>query len=111
MGKDIISTIKELKTIMNMNVFCFGIGFDFSFERELAEKYGIHVFAFDPSPEVVEEMTHWDVQGLEYYPYGLSDKDVKRCFINRVLNRIIQNTLHHGPVPKKLRCRFIAFQH
>lgn len=40
----------------HLTAYSFGIGFDYSFELELAEKYGMEVYAFDPSPEVVKEM-------------------------------------------------------
>ena len=61
--------------------FSFGIGFDFSFELQLIEKYGVEVYAFDPSPEVVNTMftTKLPVQ-FHYYPYGLSDQDGKKSF-------------------------------
>lgn len=64
-----------------VTAFSFGIGFDFSFERELAEKYNVNVFAFDPSPEVVRSMKEEKLpDNLKYYPYGLSDKDEKKTF-------------------------------
>lgn len=61
--------------------YSFGIGFNYSFERELAEKYGVEVYAFDPSPEVVEEMKKQELpKNLHYFPYGLSDKDAEKSF-------------------------------
>lgn len=64
-----------------LTAYSFGIGFDFSFEMELAQKYGMDVYAFDPSPEVIEEMERKDFpKNLKYYPYGLSDEDGLKTF-------------------------------
>ncbi len=61
--------------------FSFGIGYDDSFERELIEKYGVEVFAFDPSPEVVRAMEGQVLPtGYHYFPYALSDVDEKKTF-------------------------------
>lgn len=61
--------------------YSFGIGFDFSFERELAERHNMEVYAFDPSPEVVEDMKKQKLQEkIKYYPYGLSDEDALKTF-------------------------------
>lgn len=65
----------------SLTAYSFGIGFDFSFEMELVQKYGMEVHAFDPSPGVVEEMQRQNLpDGLRYYPYGLSDQDALKTF-------------------------------
>lgn len=64
----------------DMLVYSFGIGFDYSFETELVERYGATVYAFDPSPEVVEKMKEAIPERLLYYPYGISDKDEIKTF-------------------------------
>lgn len=65
----------------NAVAYSFGVGFDYSFELELVEKYGLKVYAFDPSPGVKEEMTHQVLpERLEYYAYGLSDVDAVKTF-------------------------------
>lgn len=65
----------------DLTAFSFGIGYDFSFEKELAEKYGMDVYAFDPSPEVVEDMKAQKLPAnMRYYPYGLSDEDTVKAF-------------------------------
>lgn len=61
-------------------VYTFGIGFDYSFEKELVDKYEANVYAFDPSPEVVEKMKDEKREKLKYFPYGISDRDEKKTF-------------------------------
>lgn len=61
--------------------FSFGVGFDYTFEKELVEKYGAVVYAFDPTPEVIEYMKKSDIPAkLHYFPFGLSDKDGEKEF-------------------------------
>lgn len=70
-----------LEPSKQLTAYSFGIGFDFSFEKELAEKYGIEVYAFDPSPEVVQDMDRQVLpENLKYYAYGLSDQDMLKTF-------------------------------
>lgn len=64
----------------NCIVYSFGIGFDYSFEIELTEKYGATVYAFDPSPEVVEKMGRDVHERIKYYPYGIADKNEMKSF-------------------------------
>jgi len=65
----------------NKVAYSFGIGFDFTFEKELSEKYEVSVYAFDPSPEVIEEMQSQKLpEKLKYYPYGLSNEDAEKVF-------------------------------
>lgn len=72
---------KLLNGFTNLVAYSFGIGFDFSFEKELAEKYNINVYAFDPSPEVVKSMEMEKLPvNMHYYEYGLSDQDGKKEF-------------------------------
>ena len=75
----IIPSLLEKKN--DLRAYCFGIGFDFSFELELAQRYGMEVYAFDPSPEVIEDMkSRMLPQKLNYYPYGLSNEDALKSF-------------------------------
>lgn len=70
-----------IKGKKDLTAYSFGIGNDFSFELELAQKYDMKVYAFDPSPEVVENMQKQSLPGnLRYYPYGLSDTDALKTF-------------------------------
>jgi len=61
--------------------FSFGVGFDYTFEKELAEKYGVVVYAFDPTPEVIKYMKESNVpEKVHYFPFGLSDRDGEKEF-------------------------------
>lgn len=61
--------------------FSFGVGFDYTFEKELVEKYGAVVYAFDPTPEVIRYMEEGDVpEKLHYFSFGLSDRDGEKEF-------------------------------
>lgn len=60
--------------------FCFGIGYDYTFEQDLCQKYHMNVYAFDPSLEVVEKMKKDQTPNLKYYPYGLGDMDGKKIW-------------------------------
>ncbi len=72
---------KLLEGKQGLVAYSFGIGYDFSFETELADKYNVQVLAFDPSPEVVEDMENQELgDNLRYYPYGLSDEDALKTF-------------------------------
>jgi FkbM family methyltransferase len=56
--------------------YCGGVGEDASFERELARRYGCHVFAFDPTPRSIryarEELAG---SGVSFLPYALGSED------------------------------------
>ncbi len=71
----------HLEGVTDPVCFSFGVGFDYTFEKELAEKYGAVVYAFDPTPEVIRYMEDSDVpEKLHYFPYGLSDQDGEKEF-------------------------------
>lgn len=64
--------------------YTFGIGYDYSFEQELCTKYGMNVYAFDPSPGVVDKMKYDRTPKLHYYPYGIGDSDgIKKWHVPR----------------------------
>lgn len=75
----VVSKLLEKRT--GLVAFSFGIGYDFSFELELAEKYQMQVYAFDPSPEVIQKMKEFELpDNFEYFAYGLSDEDSEKVF-------------------------------
>jgi FkbM family methyltransferase len=57
-------------------VYSFGIGHDISFDLELIEKFGLNVFAFDPTPRSIAWLESQTLpSSYRYYPFGLSDYD------------------------------------
>ena len=62
-------------------VFSFGIGWDYSFERELIERFHATVYAFDPTPEVEHNLRNYPApDGFVFTPVGLSDADTVKEF-------------------------------
>lgn len=57
--------------------YCAGIGEDLSFEQELATKYGMEVYAFDPTPVSIEYATSRvpAVPRLHFLPLGWWSSD------------------------------------
>ena len=56
--------------------YCFGIGEDLEFERQLVTRYGLRVFAFDPTPSTVQWIEGQQLPSpLEYLQLGLADYD------------------------------------
>jgi FkbM family methyltransferase len=57
-------------------VYSFGIGRDISFDLALIEKFGLRVFAFDPTPKSIAWLESQQLPPqFQYYPWGLSDHD------------------------------------
>jgi len=57
--------------------YCAGIGEDLSFEQQLATKYGMEVYAFDPTPHSIEYATKHApaVPRLRFFPIGWWSSD------------------------------------
>ena len=54
-------------------VYSFGIGTDISFDLELIKKFGVSVFAFDPTPKSIEWLRLQDLpETFRYFPIGLA---------------------------------------
>jgi len=57
-------------------VYSLGIGDDVSFDLSLIERYGVRVYAFDPTPETAEWIARQSLPGrFRYQPVAISDKD------------------------------------
>ncbi|MHA1368348.1 MAG: FkbM family methyltransferase [Promethearchaeota archaeon] len=60
----------------NSIVYSFGVGEDASFDRSIIEKYGLKVFAFDPTPKSIDwvKKQEWPDQ-FTFYPIGIDGHD------------------------------------
>ena len=57
-------------------MWSFGIGNDISCERELIERYGLRVLAFDPTPIALEWVERQELpEGFKMFPFGVADYD------------------------------------
>lgn len=57
-------------------IYSFGVGNDISFDRNLIERYGSQVYAFDPTPFSIDWVNSQNVPDkFVFFPYGLSDAD------------------------------------
>jgi len=58
-------------------VYSFGISSDWSFDEEM-QKYGCHIFAFDPSLNVSD---HKHSEHIWFYQMGLADRDYEKTVL------------------------------
>lgn len=57
-------------------VYSFGVGEDASWDTALAQKYGLHVHAFDPTPKSIAWMHSQHMsKELTFHEYGVAAKD------------------------------------
>lgn len=57
-------------------VYSFGIGEDISFDLSVINKYGVNIFAFDPTPKSLNWLKQQNLpHNFRYYDYGLADFD------------------------------------
>jgi FkbM family methyltransferase len=57
-------------------VYSIGVGEDISFELELIRQFGVHVYAFDPTPRSVGWLKSQLLpERFNFHPYGLADYD------------------------------------
>lgn len=65
--------------LLNANSICYcvGCGSDISFNLTLIEKFGCDVFAFDPTPRVIEKVTTQtrDNPKYHFYPIGIWNEE------------------------------------
>ncbi len=54
--------------------YCAGVGNDITFDLELIERHGFEVWAFDPTPSVIDAVSGWETPpGWHFEPLGLWD--------------------------------------
>jgi len=65
----------------NSIVYSFGIGEDISFDIEIIDKYGVEIYAFDPTPKSINWISQQNLpEKFHFYPFGLSTKDELTTF-------------------------------
>lgn len=57
-------------------VYSFGIGEDLSFDKDMIEKFGCHIYAYDPTPRAIQYVNNNNI-GINFHftPIGLSTHD------------------------------------
>jgi FkbM family methyltransferase len=62
--------------------YCAGVGEDIAFDLGLIERFGCHVYAFDPTPRAVQFVKDHavDVSKYHFYPYGVWAEDTTLRF-------------------------------
>ena len=62
-------------------VYSFGVGEDISFDLSRIRRFGLRVFAFDPTPRVIEWIAHQALPNeFMFVAYGLAGADGARRF-------------------------------
>jgi len=60
----------------NTIVYSFGVGHDVSFDLALIERFGLSVFAFDPTPKSLQWIEQQSLpERFNIFPYGIADFD------------------------------------
>jgi FkbM family methyltransferase len=55
--------------------YCGGVGQDATFDFDLAEKKGMEVHSFDPTPNSIEYMQRENRARVNFHPWGMLDSD------------------------------------
>ena len=64
------------KITENSVVYSFGVGDDISFDLSMIEKFGVNVFAFDPTPKSINWLkTQNTPKEFHFFEYGIADYD------------------------------------
>lgn len=79
----------------NSVVYSFGIGMDPSFDFSIIDKYGLKVYAFDPTPGVKNWLeTQAILENFEFYAWGLDvDDGLKKFYPKRVTDEFTNHSL------------------
>lgn len=68
--------ISPAKIMRESVVYSFGVGYDISFDLSLIRKFGLHVYAFDPTPDVAEWIRKQNLpEQFHFFKYGIADYD------------------------------------
>ena len=98
-----------------MLVLSFGVGEDISFDKELIDKFGAKVHAFDPTPKVIEWVKAMKLQtnSFIFHPFGLAKESGKALFhlpVNE--NHVSGSMISYQDVQKKsIEVEMSSFEH
>jgi FkbM family methyltransferase len=77
-GSDYGGWITPIHLLSSASIcYCAGVGEDITFDLGLIEKFGCHVFAFDPTPraKIHVKKTAANVERYHFFDYGVWDND------------------------------------
>lgn len=83
-------------------VYSLGVGEEISFDLELIRRFGVCVYAFDPTPRSIEWLVKQSLPGnFLFHPYGVADFDGHAKFLPPVNPGHVSHTLieRHTPWP------------
>jgi FkbM family methyltransferase len=79
-------------------VYSFGVGKEISFELSLIRRYGLRLYAFDPTPAVSDWLRARELPPqFQYLPTGLADYDGEAAFSPNTRPREVSHTLLTRP--------------
>ena len=57
----------------NSIIYSFGVGTDISFDKEMIEKFGVNIEAFDPTPKSIQWIREQNLpKGFNFHPIGIA---------------------------------------
>jgi len=63
-------------------IYSFGLSTNINFEKQIAKKFNVNVYCFDPTPSSVNYMTNINNLNLIYKPFGIYTRDKKVKFFS-----------------------------
>lgn len=95
-------------------VYSLGVGKDIRFERDVIERYGLIVHAFDPTPISLQWIAGQTLPpGFTVYPYGVADYDGTAQFAaplkGYVSFSLVRRSGHGAPIDAPVR-RLVTLQ-
>lgn len=98
-----------------MKVLSFGVGEDVSFDMELIKKYGAYVYAFDPTPKVIDwvKKNNLETDNFKFYPVGIAKENGKVLFHLPVNENHISGSMigHDGVSGRTVEVEMCDFKH
>jgi FkbM family methyltransferase len=97
-GSDYGGWITPMHLLSSTSIcYCAGVGEDITFDLGLIERFGCHVFAFDPTPraKIHVKKTAANIERYHFFDYGLWDNDeIVRFFAPRNPSHVSHSALN-----------------